>query len=90
VKAERDLGPDCRLVLRALREAPRRTLTNVQLAELKGGAFAWRTRVSDLRAAGWPVSDAERVHGRKGVYAYTLGPETETADSPTLFEVGRA
>lgn len=73
---ERDLSDDCRLVLRALRAGPDRTMTNVQLSKLKGGAFAWRTRVSELRNKhGYPISDAKPVKGRRGVFAYSLGEE---------------
>lgn len=66
-----ELNPDCLLVLEALESAPNRTLTNVELGALKGGGFAWRSRVSDLRKKyGYPVGAAK--YERDGLYSYTL------------------
>jgi hypothetical protein len=58
-----------RIVLEAFRAAPGKRLTNIELGNLPG-VQAFRSRISDLRAKGYNITEGKRL--RQGVYEYRL------------------
>lgn len=64
-----DVRPGWRIILDAFLAAPDRTLTNIELGDVRG-VQAFRSRISDLRAMGCDITEGTYVC--QGVYRYRL------------------